>query len=104
MSNYEQMVRSEAMRGKFRNGFDKPEPFVPGKVTPVNFELQDVLHTFKKGHRIMVQIQSTWFPLIDRNTQQFQDIMKAKDTDFKKETHRVYTSKDHPSYLKVRVM
>ncbi|HTD39648.1 MAG TPA: CocE/NonD family hydrolase [Mucilaginibacter sp.] len=104
MSNYEQMVRSEAMRGKFRNGFDKPEPFVPGKVTPVNFELQDVLHTFKKGHHIMVQVQSTWFPLIDRNTQQFQDIMKAKDTDFKKETHRVYTSKDHPSYLKVKVM
>jgi predicted acyl esterase len=104
MSNYEQMVRSEAMRGKFRNGFDKPEPFVPGQVTPVNFELQDVLHTFKKGHRIMVQIQSTWFPLIDRNTQQFEDIMKANDTDFKKETHRIYTSKDHPSLLKVRVM
>ncbi|MDB5024442.1 MAG: CocE/NonD family hydrolase [Mucilaginibacter sp.] len=104
MSNYEQMVRSEAMRGKFRNGFDKPQPFVPGKVTQVNFELQDVLHTFKKGHRIMVQVQSTWFPLIDRNTQQFQDIMKAKDTDFKKERHRVYTSKEHPSYLKVRVM
>jgi putative CocE/NonD family hydrolase len=104
MSNYEQMVRSEAMRGKFRNGFDKPEAFVPGKVTPVNFELQDVLHTFKKGHRIMVQVQSTWFPLIDRNTQQFQDIMKAKDADFKKETHKVYTSKEHPSYLKVRVM
>ncbi len=104
ISNYEQMVRSEAMRGKYRNGFDKPEPFVPGKVTPVNFELQDVLHTFKKGHRIMVQVQSTWFPLIDRNTQQFQDIMKAKDTDFKKETHKVYTSKDHPSYLKVKVM
>ncbi|MDB5154162.1 MAG: CocE/NonD family hydrolase [Mucilaginibacter sp.] len=104
MSNYEQMVRSEAMRGKFRNGFDKPQPFVPGKVPPVNFELQDVLHTFKKGHRMMVQVQSTWFPLIDRNTQQFQDIMKAKDIDFKKETHRVYTSKEHPSYLKVRVI
>jgi putative CocE/NonD family hydrolase len=104
MAGYEQMVRSEAMRGKFRNSFEKPEAFVPGKVTPVNFELQDVLHTFKKGHRIMVQIQSTWFPLIDRNTQQFQDIMKAKDTDFKKATHKVYSSKAHPSYLKVRVM
>lgn len=104
MSNYEQMVRSEAMRGKFRDDFSKPEAFVPGQVTPVNFELQDVLHTFKKGHRIMVQVQSTWFPLIDRNTQQFQDIMKAKDTDFKKETHKVYTSKEHPSFLKVRVM
>ncbi|MDF2431905.1 MAG: uncharacterized protein JWP44_1536 [Mucilaginibacter sp.] len=104
LAGYEQMVRSEAMRGKFRNGFDKPEPFVPGKVTPVNFELQDILHTFKKGHKIMVQIQSTWFPLIDRNTQQFQDIMKAKVTDFKKAINKVYTSKDHTSYLKVRVM
>jgi len=104
MSNYEQMVRSEEMRGKYRNDISKPEAFVPGQVTPVNFELQDVLHTFKRGHRIMVQVQSSSFPLIDRNTQQFQDIMKAKDSDFKKETHKVYTSKDHPSFLKVRVM
>jgi len=104
LSGYEQMVRSDAMRGKFRNGFDKPEPFVPGKVTPVNFELQDVLHTFKKGHRIMVQVQSTWFPLIDRNPQVFEDIMKAKNSDFKKATHRVYTSNENGSYLKVRVM
>jgi uncharacterized protein len=104
MSGYEQMVRSEAMRGKFRNGFDKPEPFIPGKITPVNFELQDVLHTFKKGHRIMVQIQSTWFPLIDRNPQVFENIMKAKDSDFKKTTNKLHTSKEHPSYLKVRVM
>jgi putative CocE/NonD family hydrolase len=104
LAGYEQMVRSEAMRGKFRNGFDKPMPFVPGKVTPVNFELQDVLHTFKAGHRIMVQVQSTWFPLIDRNTQVFEDIMKAKEGDFQKATHKIYTSKDHPSFLKVRVM
>jgi predicted acyl esterase len=104
MAGYEQMVRSESMRGKFRNGFDKPEPFTPGKVTPVNFELQDILHTFKKGHRIMVQVQSTWFPLIDRNPQVFEDIMKAKATDFKKATHKVYTSANSPSYLKVRVM
>ena len=104
MGGYEQMVRSEAMRGKYRNGFDKPEAFVPGKVTPVNFELQDVLHTFKKGHRIMVQVQSTWFPLIDRNPQTFVNIMKADEKDFKKATHKVYTSKEHPSYLKVRVL
>jgi len=104
MSAYQQMVRSEEMRGKYRNNISKPEPFVPGQVTPVNFELQDILHTFKKGHRIMVQVQSSSFPLIDRNPQQFEDIMKAKDTDFKKETHKVYTSKQHPSYLKVRVM
>ncbi|HEY5327560.1 MAG TPA: CocE/NonD family hydrolase [Mucilaginibacter sp.] len=104
MSHYEQMVRSEEMRGKYRNGFDKPEPFVPGKITPVNFELQDVLHTFKKGHRIMVQVQSSSFPLIDRNPQVFEDIMKARDSDFKKAVHKVYTSKEHPSFLKVRVM
>ncbi|MES2458804.1 MAG: CocE/NonD family hydrolase [Bacteroidota bacterium] len=104
MAGYQQMVRSEAMRGKYRNGFDHPEPFVPGKVTPVNFELQDVLHTFKKGHRIMVQIQSTWFPLIDRNPQVFTDIMKANESDFKKATHKIYTSKEHPSYLRVKVM
>jgi putative CocE/NonD family hydrolase len=104
MAGYQQMVRSEAMRGKYRKGFDKPKAFTPEKITPVNFELQDVLHKFQKGHRIMVQLQSTWFPLIDRNTQQFQDIMKAKDTDFKSATHKVYTSKSNPSYLDVQVM
>ena len=104
LSGYEQMVRSEPLRGKYRNSIAHPEPFVPGKVTPVNFELQDVLHTFKKGHRIMVQVQSTWFPLIDRNPQKFVDIMKANESDFQKATHRVYTSKTNPSYLKVRVL
>ncbi|MDR3695432.1 CocE/NonD family hydrolase [Mucilaginibacter sp.] len=104
MSHYEQMVRSEAMRGKFRKSFEFPVAFTPGQLSPVNFELQDVLHTFKKGHRIMVQIQSTWFPLIDRNPQRFEDIMKAKDTDFQKATNKVYSTKDNPSYLKVRVM
>lgn len=104
MGGYQQMVRSEAMRGKYRKGFDKPEAFVPGKVTPVNFELQDVLHTFKKGHRIMVQIQSTWFPLIDRNPQIFTDIMKADESDFKVATHKVFTSREHPSSLKVKVL
>jgi putative CocE/NonD family hydrolase len=104
MAGYEQMVRSEAMRGKFRKGFDKPIPFVPGKAALVNFELQDVLHTFKKGHKIMVQLQSTWFPLIDRNTQQFQNIMTAKDTDFKAAKHTLYSSAASPSFLQVRVM
>ena len=104
MAGYEQMVRSEPLRGKYRNAFDKPEPFVPGKVTPVSWELQDVLHTFKKGHRIMVQVQSSMFPLVDRNPQKFVDIMKANESDFQKATNRVYTSKAHPSFLKVRVM
>ena len=104
MAGYQQMVRSEPLRGKYRVAFDKPVPFVPGKITPVSWELQDVLHTFKKGHRIMVQVQSSMFPLIDRNPQTFVDIMKAKDSDFKAATEKVYTSKAHPSYLKVRVM
>lgn len=104
MAGYQQMVRSEPIRGKYRNAFDKPEPFVPGQVTPVNFELQDVLHTFKKGHKIMVQVQSTWFPLIDRNPQTFVNINKANESDFKTATHKIYTSKQHPSFLKVRVV
>jgi len=104
MAGYEQMIRSEPIRGKYRNAFDKPAPFTPGKVTPVNWELQDVLHTFKKGHRIMVQVQSTWFPLIDRNPQTFVDIMKCDTSAFKKATHKIYTSKANPSFLKVRVV
>jgi len=104
MAGYQQMVRSEPLRGKYRNNIAKPEPFVPGKVTPVSWELQDILHTFKKGHRIMIQIQSSMFPLIDRNPQTFTDIMKANESDFVKATERVYTSKEHPSFIKVRVM
>lgn len=93
MSNYHQMVRSEVMRGRFRNSFEKPEPFVPNEVTAVDIKLQDVLHTFKKGHKIQVQIQSTWFPLIDINPQTFvSNIFKATENDFQKQTHRVYNS------------
>ena len=91
MSNYFQMVRSEVMRGKFRNSFSHPEPFKPNKKTEVNIKLQDVFHTFKKGHKIQVQIQSTWFPLIDLNPQTFvPNIFKAKVSDFKKQTHSVF--------------
>jgi len=91
LGNYQQMVRSEVMRGRFRNSFEKPEAFKPNEVTDVNLRLQDVLHTFRKGHRLMIQVQSTWFPLIDRNPQTFVDnIFKADDKDFKKQTHRVY--------------
>ena len=92
MGGYQMLVRAETMRGKFRNSFEKPEPFEPGKPTQVNYALPDVAHTFKKGHRIMVQVQSTWFPLTDRNPQQFLDINKAKDSDFIKETIDVYHS------------
>lgn len=93
MSNYHMLVRSEVMRGKFRNSFSKPEPFTPNQITNVNVKLQDVYHTFKKGHKIQVQIQSSWFPLIDLNPQTFVDnIFEAKKEDFKKQTHRVYNS------------
>ncbi len=81
------------MRGRFRNSFEKPEPFVPDEVTDVNVKLQDVFHTFKKGHKIQVQVQSTWFPLIDLNPQTYVDnIFYAKKEDFQKQTHRVYNS------------
>lgn len=90
MNGYQMLVRGEVMRGKFRNSFEKPEPFVPNKPTRVKYELPDVAHTFKKGHRLMIQVQSSWFPLVDRNPQQFMDIYQAKDNDFKKATIRVY--------------
>jgi uncharacterized protein len=93
LAGYQQMVRSEIMRGRFRNSFEKPEAFVPNKITEVNFRLQDVLHTFKKGHRLMIQVQSTAFPLFDRNPQTFvPNIYKAEASDFKKATHRVYNN------------
>jgi len=93
MSNYHLMVRSEVMRGKFRNSFSNPEPFVPNKQTEVNIKLQDVSHTIKKGHKLQVQVQSTWFPLIDLNPQTYVDnIFKATEDDFKTQTHTVFTS------------
>ena len=98
---YQQLVRGDVMRGKFRNSLEKPEPFVPNQPTPVNFTLQDVAHTFRSGHKIMVQVQSTWFPLIDRNPQKFVDIYSATEADFQKATQRVYHSAEMPSHLEV---
>jgi len=90
MGGYQMLVRGEIMRGKFRNSFEKPEPFVPGKITEVKYTLPDVAHTFKKGHKLMIQVQSSWFPLADRNPQKFVDIYKADDSDFQKATIRIY--------------
>jgi uncharacterized protein len=104
MGGYQQLVRGEPFRGKFRNSFEKPEPFEPGKVTKVKFTMPDVLHTFRSGHRLMVQVQSTWFPLVDRNPQTFCDIYTASESDFKKQTHRVYRDAEHPSKVTLRVM
>jgi putative CocE/NonD family hydrolase len=92
MSNYHLMVRSEVLRGRFRNSFSNPEPFVPDEKTEVNIKLQDVFHTIKKGHKLQVQVQSTWFPLIDLNPQTYVDnIFKADEADFKTQTHTVFT-------------
>jgi putative CocE/NonD family hydrolase len=92
MSNYHLMVRSEVLRGRFRNSFEHPQPFIPNKKTAVNIKLQDVFHTFKKGHKMQIQVQSTWFPLIDLNPQTYVDnIYKADEKDFKNQTHTVFT-------------
>lgn len=104
MAGYQMLVRGEVMRGKFRNSFETPKPFTPGKVEQVKFYLPDVAHTFKKGHRIMVQVQSSWFPLVDRNPQQFLNIYEANDTDFKKSDIRIYHSSQYPSSLILPVM
>ena len=90
MGGYQMLVRGEVMRGRFRNSFETPEAFKPNKTERVKFELPDVAHTFKKGHRIMIQVQSSWFPLVDRNPQKFVNIYEANDSDFQKATIRIY--------------
>ena len=104
MAGYEQLVRGEVFRGKFRNGFDKPEPFKPGEPALVRFTLPDVNHAFRIGHKIMVQIQSSWFPLVDRNPQTFCDINAAEEKDFQEATIKVFHAKEHASSLSVRVL
>jgi putative CocE/NonD family hydrolase len=100
---YQQLVRGEPFRGRFRNGYDKPEAFVPNQTVKLEFAMPDVYHTFRHGHRIMVQVQSSWFPLTDRNPQKFVDISKAKPEDFQKATERVFRSKQFPSSVKVQL-
>ena len=90
MGGYQMLVRAEIMRGRYRDSYSNPSPFVPNKPTEIKYTMPDVAHTFKKGHRIMVQIQSTWFPLVDRNPQKFEDIYHAKDGDFIKSAISVY--------------
>ncbi len=103
MAGYQQLVRGEPFRGKFRHSFEKPEAFTPGKVEEINATFQDINHTFRRGHRIMVQVQSSWFPLTDRNPQTFVNIPDAKPSDFVKATERVYHSKTQPSGIVVEV-
>ncbi len=104
MGGYQQLLRGEPMRAKFRNNWSKPEPLVPGKVTDLDFEMPDLDHTFRKGHRIMVQIQSSWFPLVDRNPQTFVDIPYAKPDDFRPATERVYRDSKSASAVEVLVL
>ncbi len=101
---YEQLLRGEPFRGKFRNSSEQPEPFVPGEPTLIRFEMPDVYHCFGKGHRIMVQIQSSWFPLVDRNPQTFVNIPEANATDFVTATERIYRSGNTPSAIEVSVI
>lgn len=104
MGGYQQLVRGEIIRGKFRSSFERPEPFKPNEPTLVRLSLPDVSHTFRSGHRIMVQVQSSWFPLVDRNPQTFVDIGRATEADFRPATHRVFHTKDKPSGLKVTLL
>jgi putative CocE/NonD family hydrolase len=103
MGGYQQMLRGEPMRAKFRKSWEKPEALTPGKVAEVNFEMPDLNHTFRQGHRIMVQVQSSWFPLVDRNPQTFVDIPHARPEDFKAATERVYRTPEAASGVQVMV-
>jgi uncharacterized protein len=99
-----ELVRGDVMRGKFRESLSNPTAMQPGQPTSIDFTMLDVYHTFKKGHRIMVQVQSSWFPLVDRNPQQFEDIYAAKAEDFRKATQRVFHSPDHLSHIELGVL
>ncbi len=102
-AGYQQLVRGEMIRGKFRESLTEPKAFEPNQPTTVKFKVNDVYHTFRTGHRVMVQIQSTWFPLADRNPQKFEDIYQAKAEDFQKATQRVYHTPNQVSKIEVLV-
>ena len=104
MGGFEMLVRGEIMRAKFRNSFSKPEPMISGKPTEIKWDVEDINHCFLKGHKIMIQIQSTWFPLNDRNPQKFVNIYKATEADFQKATNKVYFSTEYPSHIDVKLL
>ena len=104
MGGYQQLVRGEPFRGKFRHSFEKPEPFTPNQPTALDFSLPDINHSFRRGHRIMIQIQSTWFPLVDRNPQKFLNIPDATESDFVKATERIYRSTENPSSIVLPIL
>ena len=104
MGSYQQLLRGEPFRAKFRTGWDKPSPLTPGEPTKLDFVMPDLYHTFRKGHRIMVQVQSSWFPLTDRNPQSFTDIPHAKPEEFKKATEQVFRQHGAASGVEVLVV
>jgi uncharacterized protein len=104
MAGFQLLVRGEVMRGKFRNSLSKPEPFTPGQITKVEYGMNDLFHTFRRGHRIMVQVQSSWFPLVDRNPQKFMNINEARDADFQKAVHRVFRQRGAASSVTLQVL
>ncbi len=105
LAGYQMLIRSEVIRGRYRNDYAKPEPFVPGAPTLVRLELLDVLHRFRQGHRLMVQSQSTWFPLVDRTPQKYvPNIYFAQLDDFQVAKHRVFRSSTHASFLKLGIL
>jgi putative CocE/NonD family hydrolase len=104
MGGYQQLLRGEPFRGKFRRSFSRPEPFVPGQVERVEFTMPDVFHTLRRGHRLMVQVQSSWFPLVNRNPQTFVDVNQALEADYRKATERVWRTADKPSFVGLGVL
>jgi putative CocE/NonD family hydrolase len=104
MGGYQQLVRGEPFRGKFRRSFERPEPFAPGEVEGVEFTMPDAFHTFRRGHRVMVQVQSTWFPLVNLNPQTFVNVNEATERDFRKATQRVWRTWDQPSLVRLGVV
>lgn len=101
---YQMLVRGDVLRGKFRNSLANPGSFLPDSLTKISFVLQDAFHTFRKGHRIMVQVQSSWFPLVDRNPGRFLDIYSAKESDYQITRQRVYRTPVNPSFLRLPVL
>lgn len=104
MGGYQQLVRGDVFRGKFRNSFEKPEPFIPDQITRIQFTIPDICHTFRRGHRVVIHIQSSWFPLVDRNPQTFVNIPTAKPEDFRKANQRIFRSATNPSSLQIQVL
>ena len=104
MGGYQELIRGEPFRGRYRKSFENPEAFTPGKIEKIEFTLPDIFHTFRPAHRLMIQVQSSWFPLVDRNPQQFVDIYQAKRADFVKATERVYRSVGKESRLEVLIL